>query len=451
MQNKSELGKAKGCGEKENGRWEGRKKRITCFLRKGIAINKLHFNGVHRGGIIMGYFSAFHLKGKRVVNRVDINSPLKEGGSIEINPRLERHGDSLRQLSEEGAKVIVLAHQGRVGEPDFTSLKEHALALEFVAKRKVEFFQSTNPNEVREKINAMKDGDILLLENTRMWGGEEGTPENSEIVNALAPVTDFFVLDALSVSHRGHASVIGLTQHAVSIAGPVLRREMDALKNIGEGELLLVLGGGKAKDSIMIMENWLEKGKASEVLLGGALSVLFLHAQGKNVGGSMAYLESHGLLEYTEKAKELLSKYGDKIVVPEDMGVQTDEGRKDLGVDEITEGGLLDIGQKTAEKYAKKIMEAKRLLINGPMGVYEIYGFEQGTRRVLEAIAESTAFSLVGGGHTITAIRTLGIPHEKFSYISLSGKALIQYLSGKELPAMLALRTNWETFRAGEL
>ena len=399
----------------------------------------------------MEYIRQLQIKGKRVVNRVDINSPLKEGGSIEINPRLERHGESLRQLSEEGAKVIVLAHQGRAGGEDFTSLREHSLALEFISKKKVEFFPSTNPEEVRNKVNSMKEGDILLLENTRMWEGEEGAPEESEIVKALAPVTDFFVLDALSVSHREHASVVGLTKYAVSIAGPVLRKEMSALKNIGEGELRLVLGGGKAKDSIQIMENWLENGKASEVLLGGALSVLFLHAQGKKVGGSMAYLESHGLLEYAEKARELLSKYKDKIVVPEDMGVQTGKGREDLGVDEITEGGRLDIGPKTAEKYAQKIMEAKKLLINGPMGVYEIYGFEMGTRRVLEAIAESTAFSLVGGGHTITAIRKLEIPNEKFSYISLSGKALIQYLSGKPLPAILALRTNWETFRAGEL
>lgn len=399
----------------------------------------------------MKYFHELHLKGKRVVKRVDINSPITEEGAITINPRLERHGESIAMLSDKGAKVIVLAHQGREGKPDFVSLRDHALLLEVITKKKVEFLESMEPEKVRETIDAMKDGDILLLENVRMWEGEEGDAGKSKLVKVLGPLTDIFVLDALSVSHRGQASVVGLTEHAESVAGPVLRDEIDALQNIGEGELTLILGGGKAKDSINIMENWLEKGKAKKVLLGGALSVLFLHAAGKNVGGSKSYLEENGLLEFEGKAKELLSKYAEKIIVPEDMGVRIEGKRKDLGVDEVTEGDLLDIGPKTAERYAKEILESGRLVINGPMGVYERKGFELGTKKVLEAIAESEAYSLIGGGHTITAIKELGLPEDKFSYISLSGKALIQYLSGKELPAILALRKNWEKFRSRDL
>ncbi|MCP4646481.1 MAG: phosphoglycerate kinase [bacterium] len=399
----------------------------------------------------MKYFHELHLKGKRVVKRVDINSPVTEEGAITINPRLERHGESIRLLSDKGAKVIVLAHQGRKGKPDFVSLRDHALLLEMITKKKVEFLGSMELEKVTEAIGKMKDGDILLLENVRMWEGEEGKNGESKLVKVLGPLTDIFVLDALSVSHRGQASVVGLTEHAESVAGPVLRDEIEALRNIGEGELTLILGGGKAKDSITIMENWLEKEKAKKVLLGGALSVLFLHAAGKNIGGSKAYLEENGLLEFEGKAKELLSKYAEKIMVPEDVGVRINRERTDLGVDEVTEGDLLDIGPKTSERYAKEILESTRIVINGPMGVYERKGFELGTKRILEAIAESEAYSLIGGGHTITAIKELGLPEDKFSYISLSGKALIQYLSGKELPAILALRKNWEKFKTRDL
>ena len=389
----------------------------------------------------MRCYDQVELKGKRVVKRVDINSPVTEEG-IAINPRLERHGGSIRMLSEMGAKVIVLAHQGRKGKGDFVSLREHALLLEMLTKKKVEFLECMEPEKVREKINSMDEGDILLLENVRMWEGEEVEGEKGALVEILAPLTDVFVLDALSVSHRAHSSVVGLTEHAVSVAGPVLRSEVNALENIGEGELTLVLGGGKAKDSIQIMEKWLESGKARVVLLGGAISVLFLHASGKNVGDSVRYLEENGLLEYSEKAKELLEKYPEKIVLPEDVGLEIEGNRFEAESGEVREGQVLDIGEKTMENYAGEIISAKRILINGPMGVYEREGFGKGTMKVLEAVAESKAFSLVGGGHTITAIKELGLPENKFSYISLSGKALIQYLSGKELPAILALKRN---------
>ncbi|MBD3398674.1 phosphoglycerate kinase [Candidatus Micrarchaeota archaeon] len=390
----------------------------------------------------MKYFHELQLKGKRVVKRVDINSPVTETGAITINPRLERHGKSIAMLSDEGAKVIVLAHQGRKGKKDFVSLREHALLLEILTRKKVEFLESMEPEKVKETIENMKEGDILLLENVRMWKGEEEEGEEGELVKTLGPLTDIFVLDALSVSHRAHSSVVGLTGHAVSVAGPVLRSEIKALENIGEGGLTLILGGGKAKDSLKIMEKWLESGKARKVLLGGAISVLFLHASGKNIGGSLGYLEENGLLEYAEKAKGLLEKYPDEIMLPEDLGLEIGGKRVESGSGEVKEGRIMDIGEKTMEQYAGEILSAKRILVNGPMGVYEKKGFGKGTRKVLEAISESEAFSLVGGGHTITAIKELGLPEDKFSYISLSGKALIQYLSGKDLPAILALKKN---------
>lgn len=384
----------------------------------------------------------FPLRGKKVVKRVDINSPLDENGEVVPNLRLEWHAESIRRLSEEGARVIVIAHQGRKGSADFSTLEGHARMLERIIGKQVEFVPGTDGEKARAMIGQMKDGDILLLENVRMWEGEEGTPEKSTLVKSLAPAADLFVLDALSVSHRPHASVTGLMEHLPSAAGHTLGRELRVLKNIGEGELTLILGGGKVQDSLRVMQNWLGKGKAKKVLLGGAVSVLFLDAAGHDTGGSHAYLEANGLLEYSKEARDMLTRYGESILLPVDAGLEIDGERSDAKVGEIERGNILDIGENTIERYSQEISNSKRILINGPMGVYEKRGFELGTRRILESISESGAFSLVGGGHTITAIKTLGIPGHKFSHISLSGKALIQYLSGKELPALKALYEN---------
>ncbi len=391
----------------------------------------------------MRSFLEFELKGKRVVKRVDINSPLDAQGNPVINPRIRRHGESIRKLSDAGAKVIVLGHQGRKGEEDFISLLKHAKLLEQVTGKQVEFISSMDADKIRAAVGRMQNGDILLLENVRMWEDEEGAkPWESEIVKILTPTTDLFILDALSVSHREHASVVGFMKHVPSAMGPVLRDEISALNSIGEGELSLVLGGGKAKDSIKIMGKWLKEEKAKEVLLGGALSVLFLHAAGHNVGDSYEYLKAEGLLEFEKQAREILETYGNKVLLPVDVGLNIEGKRVEARANAVEKGSIFDIGENTMDAYAERLLGARKILVNGPMGVYEKKGFELGTKRILEAIAESNAYSLVGGGHTITAIEELGVPQHKFSYISLSGKALIEYLSGKELPGIKGLKEN---------
>jgi phosphoglycerate kinase len=188
------------------------------------------------------------------------------------------------------------------------------------------------------------------------------------------------------------------------------------------------------------MKTWLASGKASRVLLGGAVSVLFIYADGHRNEASKKYLEEEELMPFVVEAKELLEKYRDRIFVPEDVALNVEGKRVESRVDALGEGPIFDIGEETIEKYSEEIFNTKKILINGPMGVYEMPQFETGTRKILEAIADSKAFSLVGGGHTISAIEKFGIPEEKFGYVSLSGKALIQYLSGKELPALKALK-----------
>ncbi len=387
----------------------------------------------------MKNFHEFQLRGMRVVKRVDINSPI-EGGRIVLNPRLERHGESIRKLSDAGAKLIVLAHQGREGNPDFVGLSEHARLLERIVQRQIEFVPSTDPGQVKAAIGRMQNGDILLLENVRMWEGELGAPSESLLVKTLAPMADLFVLDSLSVSHREHASVIGLTGHVPSAVGPVLRRELDALSDAEQGDATLILGGGKVKDSLSVMEKWLEQKKARKVLLGGAISVLFIEAAGHNVADTYSYLQAKGLLDYTKGAKDLLFKYKEAILLPEDVGLNIGGSRVEARVGAIERGRIQDIGENTISRYSEEIFASPRIIMNGPMGTYEEEGFGLGTKKVLEAIAQSSAHSLIGGGHTISAISKNGIPHEKFGYVSLSGKALINYLSGKELPALSAIK-----------
>jgi phosphoglycerate kinase len=381
----------------------------------------------------------FEVSGKRVVKRVDINSPIENGEPV-MNPRIRRHAQSIRELSDRGAKVIVTAHQGRKGDDDFTSLEKHAKLLSGLTGKDVRFVPGTDEARVEKEIAAMKAGDILVLENTRMWANEEKDIGENPLTRVLAKNSDIYLLDAMSVAHREHASVVGLTKYVKSGVGFVLRNEINALQKMEGGQVLLIIGGGKVKDSLRIMKAWLGSGKASRVLLGGAVAVFFLFVDGYRNKASKKYMEEEGLMGLAPEGKELLEKYRDKIFVPEDVAINMNGDRVECRKGELCEGTIADIGSGTIESFVEEISSTKKILINGPMGIYELPNFDTGTRKVLEAVAGSEAFSLVGGGHTISAIEKFGIPEEKFGYVSLSGKALIEYLSGKELPALKAIK-----------
>ncbi|MEW5996228.1 MAG: phosphoglycerate kinase [Candidatus Micrarchaeota archaeon] len=382
----------------------------------------------------------FEVSGKRIVKRVDINSPVDENGNIVINPRIRRHAESIRELSDRGAKVIVTAHQGRKGDPDFLSLEGHAEIIGELTGKEVRFIPGTDEARVEKEISEMKPGEILVLENARMWENEEKEIENNPLTRVLSRNADIYLLDAMSVAHREHASVVGLTKYVKSGVGFVLKNELTALKKMEGGEVLLIIGGGKAKDSIRIMSKWLAEGRASRVLIGGAVAVLFLYADGYRNEASAKYIEKEGLGGFLAEAKELLEKYRGRIYIPEDVALNVEGERVESRADALGEGPIFDIGEETIERYSEEIFNTRKILVNGPMGVYEVPKFDTGTRKILEAVAESGAFSLVGGGHTITAMEKFGIPEGNFGYVSLSGKALIEYLGGKELPALKALK-----------
>ena len=341
--------------------------------------------------------------------------------------------------------MVVIAHQGRKGDPDFLDLKGHAEVLSQVVKHPITFIDEIIGPRAKAAIQNMTDGEVVLLENVRFLDDEtKGNAEESAIVREIAPLADYFFLDALSVAHRGHASVVGFTKTVPSAAGRVLKEEVDALDKIMDStDITFVFGGSKPEDSMEIMKKWMEAGKIKNALVGGVLGILFLKASGANVGKSEAFLASKGLLEKLGEVKVILEKYGDKIVIPSDCGINIDGKRVDCDISDsecIANGEIFDIGPKTTERYRKILSEAKTIMINGPLGVYEIDEFATGTKKILNTIADCTNFSIVGGGHTITAIEKFGIDKTKFSYISLSGKALIEYLSGKELVGIAALK-----------
>ncbi|MFA5077412.1 MAG: phosphoglycerate kinase [Candidatus Micrarchaeia archaeon] len=391
----------------------------------------------------MRKYNELPLKGKVVFKRIDINSPV-EGGKVQSNPRILAHAKSIAGLRDAGAKVVLLAHQGRAGEDDFIALEQHAKLLEKELGTPVYYVDDVAGEKAQKAIAQLRDGEVLLLNNVRILPDEtKSGSEVPEVVRALAPLGHYFILDSLSVAHRSHASVVGFTNCLPSAAGKVLSDELEALKLMdGAENITFFFGGSKVEDSFRVMERWLASGRVNKILLGGALSILFIYAQGHKIGESLDYLVKTDLVKHAEGAKKMLEKHKDKIVVPVDVGLNVLGKRVDCNVNEIDRGMIFDIGENTLLRYKEIILDSDFIFVNGPAGVYEQKEFEFGTRHVLETISRAPGFSLVGGGHTITAIEKFKIPKEKFGYISLSGKALVEYLSGNELPGLKGLRDN---------
>ncbi len=383
----------------------------------------------------------YDISGKKLLVRVDLNSPLINN-QVQMNERIATHAKTLRALSDRGAKVIALAHQGREGDPDFIMLQQHAELLAEAMKKSVVFIPHVIGSNVKKTVEAMKNGDVVLLENVRFLKSEN--LESGEITG-LSYLADYYVLDALSVAHRAHSSVVSFSKIIPSFYGPVLASEVEAVKKVKEAEeVVFVLGGAKVEDSFDMIEERVKAGKKGIYLIGGAIAILLLKAKGYNVGLSEKYLQDEGLLEHLERAKKILEIQG--LMLPVDVGLKVGENRIDADADNIKDGEIFDIGPKTAERYAGIIKNAKTIVMNGPMGVYEQPAFSAGTKAVLEAIAKSRGFSLLGGGHTTSALEALGFRKENFGYVSLSGKALIKYLCGKKLPALEALEENEKNF-----
>ena len=392
----------------------------------------------------------FDVKDKTVLVRVDFNSPVDpETKKVLSDTRIRAHGETtIKELAEKGAKVVILAHQGRPGEPDFISLEQHAEILSKILGKPVKFVDDVYGEKAQKAIRELKSGEILVLDNVRKFPGErkKATPEEhskSELVMNLAPLADIFVNDAFAAAHRAHASIVGFTVLLPSAAGRIMERELKALSKVLENPekpCVYILGGAKADDSLQISKYVLDNNIADHVLTGGITGHLFLVARGYDLGKpNMELLEKKELMGLVPGIKELMEKYPGKIETPVDLAVEVEGKRKEITVEELpTEHPIYDIGTKTIEKYSQIISNAKSIVFSGPPGVYEKEEFLKGTKGLFEAIASSNAFSLVGGGHSVAAVHSLGLA-DKMSYISTAGGALIEFLMGKELPGVAAL------------
>ena len=391
-----------------------------------------------------------NLKGKVALVRVDFNSPVDlQTQKVLDDTRIRAHGETtIKELAEKGAKVVVLAHQGRLGDPDFVPLQQHSAILAKVLGKPVIYVDYLYGDEAKAAIKNLQPGEVLVLKNTRTYADEQKSkaPEEhakSEFIKALAPLADVFVNDAFSAAHRAHASVVGFSAVLPTVAGRIMERELKALNQVLESPkkpCVFILGGAKADDSLEISKYVLKNGIADYVLTGGITGQLFMRAGGVDLGKpGMELLEKQGILGLVPGIKELMAAYPGKVKAPADVAVEVNGKRKELPLSSLpTEFPIFDIGTQTIKQYIRIILEAKSIVISGPPGVYEKTEFLKGTKAVLEAVAASKAFSLVGGGHTVAAVQEFGLT-DRMSYVSTAGGALIEFLMGKTLPAVAAL------------
>ena len=392
-----------------------------------------------------------NFKEKVTFVRVDFNSPIDlDEKKILEDTRIRAHGKTtINELSRKGARVVVLAHQGRPGEPDFIPLKQHAKVLGEILGKPVKYVNDLFGENAQDAIKTLKGGEILVLENVRGFPSErkKGSPEEhaeTEFVKKLAPLGDIFVSDAFAAAHRAHVSIVGFAAVLPSVAGRIMERELKALgKAVEKPEkpCVYILGGAKADDALKISQYVLANEIADHVLAGGVVGHLFLAARDVNLGTpNMDFLEKKELTTFIPGIKQLMEEYPKKIKVPVDLAVEADKKRKEIPVEELpTNLPIYDVGSRTIEKYVEIVKNAQSIVISGPMGVFENPQFATGTKKILEAVAASKAFSLVGGGHTVAAVEQLELK-EKMSYVSTAGGALIEFLMGEELPGVAALK-----------
>lgn len=383
-----------------------------------------------------------NVEGKKVLVRVDFNVPLSKDGNhtISDDTRIKAALPTIDYLLENNAKVILMSHLGRPkGEanPEF-SLKPVASWLENHYGEKFHFLPSDKvvDEKVKEEVEKLENGNLALLENTRYVKGE--TKNDPEFAKELSSLADLFVNDAFGTSHRAHASNVGVANNLESAVGFLIQKEIEimgkALEN-PEKPFVSILGGAKVSDKIGVIENLISK--VDYILIGGGMAYTFLKAQGKEIGKSLLEEDKMDLsLELIKKAEA----NNVKILLPKDV-VIADEIKEDaeteiVDIDNIpTDKEALDIGPKTAKEYADIIKKAKTVVWNGPMGVFEVKVFANGTNEVAKALADSSATTIVGGGDSALAIEEAGYK-DKITHVSTGGGASLEFLEGKTLPGI---------------
>lgn len=377
------------------------------------------------------------VKGKKILLRIDLNSSIYKGKVLE-SERFKLHAKTINNLKKRGAKVIILAHQGRPGKKDFTSLKQHAKILSKYSK--INFVEDIIGMKMYKSVNKLKNGEALLLENVRFLDEEFESRKNNMLVKSLSSNTDIFVQDAFSVCHRDHVSVVALPKVMNSYAGPVLIEEFNALNKISKPKkpIVYVFGGEKVLDYFNLTKKAVKQ--KALILPCGYFGMLVLISQGYHLGKSEDMLKKAKLLKYLPQIKKLVQSR--RVAIPVDFATGINGKRKDIRITNLPYNHLLeDIGFETAEEYVELLKKANTIFMKGTAGFAEDKKFRRGTEMILKAIANNKkAYSLIGGGSLSTLIKLLKINPKKYSYVSPSGGALVKYLSGEKLPGLEVLR-----------
>lgn len=384
------------------------------------------------------------LRGKRVLVRSDLNVPL-DGATITDDGRIRASVPTIRGLADAGARVVVMAHLGRPkGAPDPAfSLKPVAARLGELLDQAVSFATDTVGESARAVVDGLQDGQVAVLENVRFNAGEtsKDDAERATFADDLAALGDAYVSDGFGVVHRKQASVYDIATRLPSAVGGLVQTEVEVLKRLTdspERPYAVVLGGSKVSDKLGVIDNLLEK--ADALLIGGGMVFTFLKAQGHEVGTSLLEADQ---IDTAKRYIEQAAAQGVELVLPTDIVVApafADANASVVAADAIPADQMgLDIGPEAAARFAEVIRGARTVFWNGPMGVFEMASFAEGTRAVAQALTEVDGLSVVGGGDSAASVRQLGFSDDQFGHISTGGGASLEYLEGKTLPGLAVL------------
>jgi phosphoglycerate kinase len=387
------------------------------------------------------------LKGKRVFIRADFNVPLDENGNITDDGRIRSTLPTINYALDAGAKVILASHLGRPkGKPSSKySLAPVALRLNRLLNKEVKFAKDCIGPDVEHLVQGMRPGDVVLLENLRFHAEEEKNDEGFS--KALAAFTDVYVNDAFGTAHRAHASTFGITKHVKqSVAGFLMKKEIEYLQKTVANPVrpfVAILGGAKVSGKIGVIENL--KDKADKIIVGGAMAFTFIKARGQEVGNSLVETE---MLEVAQRTRKSLRESNVKFYLPVDFVVaeNMNDGAetKIVTSQEVPKGWVgLDIGPATVRLFSEAIQDAKTIIWNGPMGMFEKDAYSRGTFAIARSVADAYATTIVGGGDTDVAVHKAGVS-DSITFISTGGGASLELLEGKELPGLAALTDDKE-------
>ena len=405
--------------------------------------------------------------GKTVLCRVDINSPIDPtSGELADVTRIKGCAPTLRELAEAGARVVVLAHQGGDLEyHNYASTEPHAKVLTELVGRPVAFIDDVCGPAARDAVMALADGDVLLLDNVRYCGEELTLFENklklspedqckTLVVRKLAPLAELYVCDAFAAAHRSQPTLVGFEQVLPSAMGRLFEREYANLARLRESPVrpcVFVLGGTKIQEAFPMMAAALRDGAVDTVLTAGLVANVMLVANGVEIGApSLDFIRASQLEAFIDESRTILAEHGEKIVLPVDLAVVTDGVRREVAVVDLpVDEQLVDIGDQTVAAYRECIAAAGTVFANGPAGVFEKSETELGTRSLWQAMADSQAFSALGGGDSVRAMNRFGLG-ERFDYVCTAGGAMVQFLSGKPMPVIEALKASAARYAAVE-